>query len=120
MATHNDLGNFGEALAAKYLTENGYTVLEKNWRYLKAEVDLIAHQNSTLAIIEVKTRSTDSFGSPEEFVTKSKIKLLITAADAYVQKRNLDVEVRFDIIAIVKNNQKTDIKHIKEAFLSFE
>ena len=120
MAFHNDLGSLGEALATEYLTNKGYTILDKNWRYLKAEIDIIALKNNTLAVVEVKTRSTDFFGNPEEFITKSKIKLLITAADAYVQKRNLDVDIRFDVIAIVKNDKKTNLKHIKEAFLAFE
>ncbi|ANW97274.1 hypothetical protein AXE80_13660 [Wenyingzhuangia fucanilytica] len=120
MATHNDLGHLGEALATEYLIKQDYTILDKNWRYLKAEIDIIALKNNVLTIIEVKTRSTDFFGNPEEFITKSKIKLLINAADAYVQKRNLDLEVRFDIIAIVKNKHETKIEHIKEAFLAFE
>ncbi|MGY5355329.1 YraN family protein [Wenyingzhuangia sp. IMCC45467] len=120
MASHNDLGNIGEALATDFLTKKGYSILDKNWRYLKAEIDIIALKQNTLAIVEVKTRTTDFFGNPEEFITKSKIKLLIMAADAYVQKRNLEVEVRFDVIAIVKNNHQTNIKHIKQAFLAFE
>lgn len=120
MASHNDLGNLGEVLASEYLTNQGYIILDKNWRYLKAEIDIVALKNNTLAIVEVKTRSTDFFGNPEEFITKSKIKLLITAADAYVQKKNLDVHVRFDVIAIVKNNKQTQLEHIKEAFLAFE
>ncbi|MDO3693975.1 YraN family protein [Wenyingzhuangia sp. chi5] len=120
MAQHNDLGNLGETLANEYLIKQGYTILDKNWRYLKAEIDIIALKENTLAIVEVKTRSTDFFGSPEEFITKSKIKMLITAADAYVQKRNLNVDVRFDVIAIVKNKKETTIEHIKEAFLAFE
>ncbi|GGF63734.1 YraN family protein [Wenyingzhuangia marina] len=120
MASHNDLGNLGEALATEYLIKQDYTILDKNWRYLKAEIDIIAIKGNTLAIVEVKTRSTTFFGSPEEFITKSKIKLLITAADAYVQKKNLDVDVRFDVMAIVKNKHETTIDHIKEAFLAFE
>lgn len=120
MATHNDLGALGETLATSYLTEHNYIILAKNWRYLKAEIDIIAIKNNTLAIVEVKTRSTNFFGNPEEFITKSKIKLLVTAANAYVEKNNLDVNVRFDVIAIVKNNKQTCIEHIKEAFLAFE
>ncbi|NIJ43812.1 putative endonuclease [Wenyingzhuangia heitensis] len=120
MAQHNDLGNLGEQLAKDFLLKNSYTILETNWRYLKAEVDIIAKKENTLAIVEVKTRTTDFFGSPEEFITKGKIKLLIMAANAYVEQKNLDTEVRFDVIAIVKNNKKTELNHIEEAFLSFE
>ncbi|NJB81292.1 YraN family protein [Wenyingzhuangia aestuarii] len=120
MAQHNDLGNLGEQLAKDYLLEKGYSILETNWRYLKAEIDIIAQKGNFLAIVEVKTRTSAFFGNPEEFITKAKIKLLITAADYYVQKHNLDLEVRFDVIAIVKNAKQTDIKHIPEAFLAFE
>lgn len=120
MAQHNDLGNLGEALATEYLIEKGYTILEKNWRYLKAEIDIIALKNNTLYIVEVKTRTTRFFGNPEEFITKSKIKLLVTAANAYIEKRDLDIEAQFDVIAIVKNNKQTHINHIEEAFVAFE
>ncbi|MDO6736650.1 YraN family protein [Wenyingzhuangia sp. 2_MG-2023] len=120
MASHNDLGNLGEVLATEYLIKQGYSILDKNWRYLKAEIDIIAQKENTLAIVEVKTRTTDFFGNPEEFITKGKIKLLIAATDAYVQQKNIDVEVRFDVIAIVKNNKETKLNHIKEAFLAFE
>lgn len=120
MAQHNELGKLGEKLGVIYLQEKGYVILEKNWRYLKAEIDIIASKNNTLIIIEVKTRTSDFFGNPEDFITKSKIKLLITAADAYIQQKNMDAEVRFDVISIVKNRQKTELKHIKQAFLAFE
>lgn len=120
MAQHNDLGHLGELLALDYLNKQGYNILDKNWRFLKAEIDIIAQKDNFLAIVEVKTRTTDDFGAPESFVTKSKIKLLIRAADAYVQQNNLDLEVRFDIIAIVKNGNKTTINHIEQAFMAFD
>lgn len=120
MASHNDLGKLGEQLAKDYLINNGYTILETNWRYLKAEIDIIAKKENTLAIVEVKTRTSNFFGNPEEFITKSKIKLSIMAADYYTQQQNLDFNVRFDVIAIVKNSKKTNINHLKEAFLAFE
>lgn len=120
MAIHNDLGVLGETLATEFLIKKDYIILDKNWRYLKAEIDIIASKNNTLAIVEVKTRSTNFFGNPEEFISIAKKKLLINAADAYVQQKNLDMDVRFDVIAIVKNNKQTHIEHIKEAFLAFE
>jgi len=120
MATHNDLGKLGEELAATYLQNKGYVIHEKNWRYLKAEIDIIASKDDTLIIVEVKTRTSDFFGNPEQFINRSKIKLLIIAADAYIQQKNIDVEISFDVIAIIKNNKKTELKHIKQAFLGFE
>ena len=119
MAQHNELGKKGEQLAIDFLLENGYKILEKNYRYLKAEVDIIAQKNDVLVAIEVKTRTSNYFGSPEEFVNPKKIKLLIAAIDNYVVQNDLDVEVRFDIIAIVTNSKNTRIEHIKDAFLHF-
>lgn len=119
MASHNDLGEKGEQLAIEFLLDKGYTILEKNYRFLKAEVDIIAQKADVLAAIEVKTRTSDYFGNPEEFVNPKKIKLLITAIDNYVIKNDLDVEVRFDIIAIISNKKATKIEHLEDAFLHF-
>ena len=118
MAQHNDLGKKGEQLAIDFLIEKGYTILEKNYRYLKAEVDIIAQNKDVLAVIEVKTRSTDYFGNPQDFVNPKKIKLLLSAIDYYVIENDLDVEVRFDIIAII-HQKETKIEHLKDAFLHF-
>jgi len=120
MAQHNDLGILGEQLAKQHLIENGFSILEINWRYLKAEVDIIAQKDSLLVIVEVKTRTTTFFGKPEDAITPSKIKLLVSAANAYVLAHNLDADIRFDVIAVVKNKQQTDINHIEEAFFGFE
>lgn len=119
MAQHNKLGKKGEDLAVEHLIKNGYTIAERNYRFDKAEVDIIAKKADILAIIEVKTRSTTDFGNPQDFVKPKKIKLLVTAIDEYVISKNLNVEVRFDIIAIVKTNQKFDLEHIEDAFLFF-
>ncbi|WP_159949778.1 YraN family protein [Polaribacter septentrionalilitoris] len=119
MAQHNELGKKGEQIAIDFLLKKGYKILEKNYRYLKAEVDIIAQKNDTLAAIEVKTRSSDYFGNPEEFVNPKKIKLLLSAIDNYVVERDLDVEVRFDIIAIIHQKKETKIEHLKDAFLHF-
>jgi putative endonuclease len=119
MAEHNELGKLGEELAIDFLLKNDYKILEKNYRYLKAEVDIIALKKDTLAVVEVKTRSTDYFGNPQDFVNPKKIKLLLSAIDNYVVERDLEVEVRFDIIAIIHQNKTTKIEHLKDAFLYF-
>ena len=119
MADHNELGIKGEKLAIDFLIKNDYRILEKNYRYLKAEVDVIAQKGNVLAIVEVKTRSTDYFGNPQDFVNPKKIKLLLSAIDYYVTEKDLDVEVRFDIIAIVHQKNKTRIEHLEDAFLHF-
>jgi len=116
MAKHNLLGKKGEKLAISYLKIHGYDILETNWFYEKKEIDIIARKNDLIIIVEVKTRSTDFFGNPEESVTSLKQKFLIDAADEYLQLLDFDAEVRYDIISIVKNNKKERIYHIKEAF----
>ncbi len=119
MASHNDLGKKGEALAEEYLLRNGYSIKAKNWRYLKAEIDIIAQKEGVLAIVEVKTRSSIDIISPESAVNDKKIKLLVSAANEYIIKHDLDVEARFDIISIHKKEEKYNLNHIKDAFLFF-
>jgi putative endonuclease len=119
MANHNKLGEKGEQLAVEFLIKNGYRIVERNWRYKKAEVDIIAQKNEVLAIVEVKTRSTYYFGNPQDFVNKKKIQLYVEAINEYVVSNDLDVEVRFDIVAIVKNKNSFNIEHLEDAFLHF-
>jgi putative endonuclease len=119
MAAHNELGKKGEAMAIAFLEKKGYVILEKNYRYQKAEVDIIAKKNNILSVVEVKMRSSNYFGNPQDFVNRKKIKLLVTAIDYYIQERDLDVEVRFDIIAILQNKNQLDIQHLEDAFLYF-
>ncbi|WNW01388.1 YraN family protein [Tenacibaculum sp. HL-MS23] len=119
MAQHNDLGKKGEELAITYLQDNGYAIIEKNYRFKKAEVDIIAQKEGVLVAIEVKTRSSTYFGNPQDFVHPKKIKLLVMAIDNYVIEKDLDIEVRFDIIAVLKNKDTYNIHHIEDAFLYF-
>ena len=119
MAEHNELGDLGEALAIEFLVKKNYRILEKNWRFKKAEVDIIALKNDVLAVVEVKTRSTDFFGNPQDAVNQKKIQLLVSAINEYVISKDLDVEVRFDIIAIVKKQGDFEITHLEDAFYHF-
>ncbi len=119
MAQHNELGKKGEQLAVDFLLKNNYEIIERNYRFDKAEVDIIAKKNDILAVIEVKTRSTSDFGNPEDFVKPKQIQRLVKAVDEYVNVNNLDVEVRFDIIAIVKKAGAFNIEHLKNAFYHF-
>ncbi|PAM92334.1 endonuclease [Flavobacterium sp. IR1] len=119
MAEHNELGKKGEELAVAYLLEDGYTILERNWTYRKAEIDIIAQKEGILAVIEVKTRSSIDFGLPQDFVKPKKIQLLIKAVNAYIDYRDIDLDVRFDIIAIQKNGESFAIEHLNDAFYHF-
>lgn len=119
MAEHNDLGKLGEELAVDFLEKKGYEILETNWVFDKAEIDIIAQKENILAVVEVKTRSTIEFGLPQEFVKPKKIQLLVKAINEYVTQNELDVDVRFDIVAIHKNNNNYNFEHIEEAFYYF-
>ena len=119
MAEHYELGKKGEQLAIDYLIKQGYKIVERNWRFQKAEIDIIARKEETLISVEVKTRSTNYFGNPQDFVNPKKIKLMVLAMNEYVLKKDLDVEVRFDIMAITKNKRSFDIEHLEDAFLYF-
>jgi putative endonuclease len=116
MAQHNELGKAGERIAQNFLYQKGYEILETNWQYRHAEIDIIALKNNTLAVVEVKTRSSKQYGNPETFVNKKKIKLLIEAVNHYIEKQEMDVDIRFDIIAIVKNQYIEEIEHLEDAF----
>lgn len=116
MAKHIDLGKKGELLARKYLEEKGYAVIETNWRHEKDEIDIIAKENDELVIVEVKTRSTDYFGDPEDAVGPAKEGFLIRATESYLEENDLDIDTRFDIISIILNSKEQKIDHIIDAF----
>jgi putative endonuclease len=119
MAEHNKLGDLGEELAVAHLVKNGYDILERNYTYQKAEVDIIAQKEQTLVVVEVKTRSTADFGNPQDFLKPKQIKRLVMAVDAYINENDLDLEVRFDIIAIVIEGKTVDLEHLEDAFYHF-
>ncbi|WP_025742620.1 YraN family protein [Aquimarina pacifica] len=119
MAEHNSLGKKGEQMAIDLLLKKGYDILEKNYRYLKNEIDIIAQKGGVLVAVEVKTRSTIEFGNPQDFVKPKQIQSLVKVIDYYVNEQNLDVEVRFDIVAIIKNKTGTRIEHLEDAFYHF-
>ncbi|GAB4328172.1 MAG: YraN family protein [Bacteroidales bacterium] len=114
-AQHLETGKMGEALAAKHLQSKGYKILEQNWRYEKDEIDIIATDKNILVIVEVKTRSTNYFGEPEESVSRKKQQNLIRATNAYVEQVNWNGEVRYDIISVV-TQPELKIHHIRDAF----
>ena len=116
MAKHFELGKKGEEIAAIYLMGKGYNILERNWRFGRDEIDIIAEYDKFLVIVEVKTRSTGYFGKPEESVTEKKQRFLIRAANEYVNQKEIELEIRFDIFSIVIESNKQTINHIEDAF----
>lgn len=117
MAYHNDFGKEAEDIAAAFLLENGYQIITRNFCHQRAEIDIIAKKNHIYCIVEVKARSTDVVIQPQEAVNRKKMKLIISAADAFIQENQTDCEVRFDIITVLRNGQNGfKINHIKNAF----
>jgi len=117
MALHNDLGRDGERIAKELLLRKGYEILDENWVYERAEVDLIAYLDQIIVFVEVKTRTSTEFGLPEDFVNSGKRKRMGNAADEYIELMNHEGEVRFDIISVLfKKNNSYTINHIEDAF----
>lgn len=116
---HIDTGNKGELAAKNYLEEEGYTILETNWRYSRSEVDIIAKDGDEIVFVEVKTRSSDYFENPEEAVTPKKQALLAKAAEEYLHQLDEEVASRFDVIAIIWQNEEPAIHHITDAFYPY-
>ena len=117
--TTRQIGDEGEELAAAYLESKGYTILDRNYHFERAEVDIVAYDNETCIVFaEVKTRSTNRYGEPEEYVDDEKIQNIYKAAEAWVYERKMDgVPVRFDVISILQQEHKApDIKHFEDAF----
>lgn len=117
--TTREIGDEGEELAVAYLESKGYTILDRNYHFERAEVDIVAYDNEACIVFaEVKTRSSNTFGEPEEFVDEKKIQNVYKAAEAWIYERKMDgAPVRFDIVAILqKNNEAPDIKHFENAF----
>lgn len=120
MADHNDLGDIGEEMAADHLLKKGYQILARNYVYLKGEIDIIARVENTIVIVEVKTRSTPDFGDPQDFLKPAQIKRLVETAHHFVEELGEDeVNVRFDIVGIIKNRAGIKVEHLEDAFYHF-
>ena len=118
MADHNELGNVGEERAQAFLRNKGYHILHTNWRIGKLELDIVAKKDDWLVVVEVKTRSTDTFEHPEEAITSRKIRNLVNATHEYILQFDWRGETRFDVISVIPHGELFDIVHIEDAFLS--
>jgi putative endonuclease len=115
MAAHNELGKWGEDLAAEYLQEKGYEILERDWKSGHHDLDIVAREGSTLVVAEVKTRRNRLFGNPEEAVDYKKLRSLQSAINHYIKSHSASSHVRFDIISIVGTiGSQPEIDHIKD------
>lgn len=117
VAKHHETGRQGEQLARTFLQERGWSILEVNWRWGRAEIDIIAKDGEVLVFIEVKTRRTEAFGRPEAFVSDKKMDLMATAAAEYMSRIGHDWEIRFDVVSIVlPAGQPPRVRHLPDAF----
>jgi len=116
LAKHNKLGKDGELIAFMILQRDGYNILQTNWKYQKAEVDIIAKKDGFLIFIEVKTRSSKKFGRPTDAIDKKKIALYKDAVEGYLEQYPSEDEIRFDVISIIIGKDETQIEHIPNAF----
>lgn len=118
MAAHNDLGKWGEHKAEEFLRGRGYRIVERNWRYGHRDIDIVAAKDDVLVIVEVKTRRNNLFTEPEDAVDWQKIRSLSVAANAFVKRYRIDMEVRFDVITVIGDIEgECQINHIEDAFL---
>lgn len=117
MADHNDFGKKGEAIAKEFLEISGYDILDENWVFGKAEIDLVTYRDKRLIFVEVKTRTGSKFGQPEDFVDDAKQRQMQLAADEYIHLMDFKGEIRFDIISILFDAQgRHMLRHIEDAF----
>ena len=116
MSKHSELGKKGEKIAEEYLLKKEYKILHKNWQDRHKELDIVAEKDNFLIVVEVKSRTQDYFELPSDAVTRKKQRLIIKATNTYIEKYNIDLEVRFDIISILFSNKSYKIEHIEDAF----
>ena len=116
MKKAHEIGQKGEAIALHFLACKKHNILERNWRWQKAEIDIISQDEKTLVFVEVKTRSTERYGQPKEFVSIRKEALMKEAAEAYLEINELELELRFDIISIVIKIETPKIEHLENVF----
>ena len=116
MKGKNKLGKIGEEIAARYLLRDKYRILERNWRFDKKEIDIIAKKGNILVIVEVKTRTDPDIERLDDLVNRRKQKFLVEATDAYIRINNVEEEIRFDVILVTFSRKKPVIEHIDDAF----
>lgn len=110
------IGFQAEEEAVHYLRANGYEIRDRNWRWKRSEIDIIAEKDNELIFIEVKTRKNEAFGYPEEFVTEDQEERIRLAAEVYCEEVSWLGNLRFDIIAILQNAYPNHLEHLEDAF----
>ena len=109
-------GSRAEQFAAEYLSQAGYRIIHRNWYYLHKEIDIVAVKNNTLIIVEIKSRINKDVPA-EDLITTRKMRFIVDAAEAYMEKYGIRKEVQFDIIIVTFGEGKLEIEHIENAFV---
>ena len=120
MSKHLSLGKKGEDIAASYLINKGYEIIDRNWKTERLELDLIAKKDGIYVFIEVKTRSTSFYGNPEEAITKAKKDNILEAVELYLEEKNIDSEIRIDVVTLILKENSHSITHLEDAILPYD
>lgn len=113
---HLDFGAMGEKMAEAHLKAQGFRIRDRNWRFGKDEIDIVAEKGNYVVFVEVKTRKLGSLMSPVSAVNRAKRAFMIRAANIYMQRYDLDLNARFDIISIETDGDESQLEHIEDAF----
>lgn len=117
MYIKQEIGKLGEDIATNYLIEKGYIILDRNFECRQGEIDIIAKDKEEIVFIEVKTRTSDKYGTPSEAVNKIKQKHMLQSIKYYLYIKNLNQEfIRIDVIEVYIKNNTFKVNHIKQAF----
>jgi putative endonuclease len=117
MARHNEQGTKAENIAAEYLAAKGYRIMERNWHHCHKEIDIIAEKGRKLIIIEVKARQDGGEENASEIFSRGKMRNMVDAAEAYIFKEDVQMEVRFDFFLVIFDPLGYKVQHIPEAFI---
>ena len=110
------LGEWGEERACQELKNKGHIILNRNFKIRSGEIDIISKVDNLIVMTEVKTRASDYLSSPGNTVGRGKQRKIIDVANHYIQERDIDMEVRFDIVTIIKNSVTCQVEHLEGAF----
>lgn len=120
MSEHIDLGKKGEKIAYMFLRKKGYEILATNFRFEKTEIDIICRKDKTVVFVEVKTRTDDAHGNPEEAVDTKKQDKIVKTAERFIQVHDMLGDVRFDVISVLLDGKKEKVHHIRDAFFPYQ
>lgn len=116
MLSHREIGTTAEEIAQQHILKLGYRILDTNWQYGHLELDIVALENDQLVVVEVKSRNGIRYEHPSEAITNTKIKRIVDAAEAYIFKKDLNLDTRFDVITIIFFGERFELEHFKDAF----